>query len=165
MLFRSLNSSVSNAFKIQEDISSLLDINIYSGSSFGNKYIIPGSKEARNKYEYKLVGDTIINTRKTHVIKFKPILNHLKLVSGYLYIDYNVPAVAAIQASGRLNFSDFDIFIEFGDNIRELVLPIRSEIKLKYNILNNIAQYTYTCNYIYNNIHIAYNLESPSIRL
>ena len=156
-----INTSVSNAFSIQEDITSLLDINLYSESSFGSKYIIPGSKNAKNKYSYNLLGDTIIQGYKTHIIDYKPIFNHLKLVAGTIYIRTDIPAVAAIRAKGRLNFSDFDTYIEFGTDVRKLVLPVNSIIRLNYNILNNISQFTYTCNYTYDNISIAYNLSKP----
>ena len=156
-----INSSVNNAFTLQEDITPLLDINIYKKSSFGNRYIIPGSPDAIKKYIYKYKGDTIINNIECLKIEYTPIFNHLKLVSGFLYINSTQPLIVGIEANGRLNFSNFKTYIEFGSNIRTIMLPQKSIIKINYNIANNISEFTYTSTFLYNKINVAYNINLP----
>ena len=156
-----VNSSINNAFTLQEDITSLLDINIYKKSNGENKYIIPGNSDAVNKYIYKHIGDTVINKAGCHIIKYTPVFKHLKLVEGELYVNKLHPVVAAINTKGKLNFSNFELYIEFGSNIRTVMLPQKSIIKLKYNIVNNRSEYTYHCTYLYDKIDMAYNLSLP----
>ena len=103
----------------------------------------------------------MINKADCHIIKYIPVFKHLKLVEGELYVNKLHPVVAAINTKGKLNFSNFELYIEFGSNIRTVMLPQKSIIKLKYNIVNNRSEYTYHCTYLYDKIDMAYNLSLP----
>ena len=139
------------------DVSPLLNLNIYDDTSFDDKYIMPGSASSQGIYEYRL--DSLIsqNGEQLYKIRFLPRRKNLKVISGYLYITRNTPFIARIEAEGYLDIAKFELSTEFGRSYDRFMLPMQTDIRLTYNILNNISVSDYHCSFSYYRVTIDEN--------
>lgn len=136
------------------DISPLLNLNIYNGTSFNDKYIMPGSASSHGIYEYRM--DSLIsrNGELLYKIRFLPRRKNLKVISGYLYITPGTPFIAAIEAEGYLDIAKFNLYTQFGRSYEHFMLPMETRIRLTYNVLNNISVNDYHCTFSYQKVII-----------
>lgn len=139
------------------DVSPLLNLNIYNGTSFDDKYIMPGSASSKGIYDYRLDSLIVENGESLYKIRFLPKRKNLKVISGYLYIAKGTPYIARIDAEGFLDIAKFKLQTNFGRSYEEFMLPVNTEIRLTYNILNNISVNDYHCTFSYHKVVIDEN--------
>ncbi|MEG1615885.1 MAG: DUF5686 family protein [Bacteroidales bacterium] len=149
-----LNSTNKHPVKNQHEIISLLNLNVYSPTSFNDKFIMPGSKKAKGIYEYKLQRVIKGSHSEWYKIRFKPKRLNLNLISGFLYIKKGTPVIRMITAEGRLDISRFKLTTRLGQTYEDFLLPVETNIQLTYNVLNNVSV---------NNYHLLYKYDSITI--
>ncbi|MEG2179102.1 MAG: DUF5686 family protein [Bacteroidales bacterium] len=136
------------------DVSPLLNLNIYNATSFDDKYIMPGAASSKGIYEYRLDSLITRNGENLYKIRFLPRRKNLKVISGYLYITQGTPFIAAIEAEGYLDIAKFNLYTEFGRSYEHFMLPMETNIRLTYNIVNNISVTDYHCTFSYHKVVI-----------
>lgn len=149
-----INSTNRNPIRYQRDVSPLLAINLYTENSVDNKYILPGTRDAKGIYEYRL--DSLIQNgdEELYRIRFLPRRKSLKLLSGYLYVRKGTPLVTKLEAEGRLDIAQFDIELVYGSGEKSFMLPEQSRMTISYNILNNVSVNNYYCDFKYTEIKV-----------
>lgn len=149
-----LNAKGTYPLKNLSEISPLLNLNVYSATSFQNRFIMPCSSKSVGIYEYRL--DSILNKgdEEWYKIRYLPIRNNPKLLSGYLYIKKGTCIIRKLEGAGQLDIAKFTISTTFGLTKSDFMLPIQSDISIRYNLLGNVAQVNYQCYIKYSNIKI-----------
>jgi hypothetical protein len=149
-----MRTSHKKSIKSLVDVSPLLNLNIYSATSFGDKFIMPGSAASKGVYYYRLDSVYHNGNEEVSVIRFLPRRKNLNLISGWLHVSRGTPIIVRIDAEGFLDIAKFHLTTTFGSNYQEFMLPVDTRVTLVYNVLNNISVNEYQCSFSYHNIDI-----------
>jgi len=114
-----------------------LNVNIYNPSIFNNQILIPGSKDIFKYYRFEYVSAIDTLNHRIHQIRVIPKIRSQQLISGYFYVVDDLWTIYQLDIEGKWNFSKFRIETEFGLPEKDFLLPLKTNITFRMNLLGN----------------------------
>ena len=147
-----VNGSKINADDIRERVMQFLNVNIYNPAIFNNQILIPDVKDIFKYYrfEYVSAGDTL--NHRIHQIRIIPKMHSQQLISGFLNITDSLWTIYQMNIEGKWEFSKFSIETEFGLPEKDFLLPIKTKISFRLNLLGNEVINRYYSSFQYKDV-------------
>ena len=149
-----INGNKVNVEDIRQRLSSFLNLNIYSSTLFNEHILLLSPKNIFKYYSFEYINTSDTLTHKIHKIKITPKIRSQKLVSGNLYIVDEIAAIYKIDITGRREFSDFQMKVEFGLPDNNFLLPINYNLIFRLNLFGNQSIHNYSGQMQYNSIKL-----------
>lgn len=150
--FKAVNGNSFPSRKKQQEILTFLNLNVYSPTIYDETIMTPVGKKASRFYDFNLVSVEEIEERKLYQIRYTPKHTSQKLVSGVMYVTSDDWRIERIIMCGRFEFAEFHLEMTFGDEFGPLILPARSNLELKYNVMGNTVKSTYYSSFDYKSV-------------
>ncbi len=132
--------------KKQDEVLTFLNINIYSPIVYNDAIIMPVARNSYRYYNFNIEHVDTTSGTPLYQIRFLPKQWTQKLVCGDMWVRDGSWTIEKIDFNGRVQFAQFNISLEFG-NGANLIIPERSKLNLRYQVLGNVVETNY---------HIAY---------
>ncbi len=137
--------------KKQDEVLAFLNINIYSPIVYNDAIIMPMARNSHRYYHFNIESVDTISGAPVYKIRFLPKQWTQKLVCGDMWIRDGSWTIQKIDFSGRVQFAQFNISMEFG-NGANLIIPERSKLNLRYKVLGNVVETNYHMSYHFKEI-------------
>jgi hypothetical protein len=119
------------------DITQFLNMNIYSSSIMGDKFLSPLDKKSAKYYTYILDSIAGENDSRTYKIQVIPKFKGTQLVSGYLWVSDEVWTIREVCFEGKFDMVDFKLHNVMGEEGDEEFLPVRLKLDLFFKFMGN----------------------------
>ena len=147
-----VNGSKISVDDIRKRVMQFLNVNIYNPAIFNNQILIPGIKDIFKYYrfEYISVEDTL--NHRIHKIMVIPKIRSQQLFSGLLFVTDSLWTIYKFNIEGKWEFSKFSIETEFGLPEKDFLLPIKTNITFRLNLLGNEVINRYYSSFSYREV-------------
>ena len=117
------------------DMSRLWMMNIYNLDN--EMFVTPLAPNAFTYYKFSYDGFFLEDNRVVNKIMITPRRQDNRLVSGYIYVFENTWDVHSLDISGKQEMLDYNIKQIFGEVLKNIMMPIRSQINAKFSVFGN----------------------------
>ena len=152
---------VSGSLTQKRDIAILpfqfISMDIYAESAHGEIFHLPLREKSSKYYTYSLLKTENIGNREFYTIRFDPIYNNPKLISGYFVVDEKMWRVASMHGEGNDLFLNFVFDVEMGNDINNKYLPTFFNITQSYKYLGNHVVNKFQAKITYKDIYYRVN--------
>lgn len=128
-------------------------INIYSSTILYDKLLSPLAANAQKYYDYRIDSVWGSSHNRQYKIRFLPRSKSFQLVGGYMVVSDNVWSIREIRFSGRSEILFFSNHVRMGEvGAPDEFLPLRSDFDVKFKLVGNVIDGTYTAMLTYKDI-------------
>ena len=146
------NGSKRGINDIRERAMQFLNVNIYNPAIFNNRVLIPGVEDIFKYYRFEYVSEIDTLNHRIHKIAIIPKIRSQQLVSGFFYIADSLWTIYQLDIEGKSGFSDFRIETEFGLPEKDFLLPVKTKITFRLNLLGNEVINHYYSSFRYSSV-------------
>jgi len=147
-----VNGAKINIMDIQERVIQLLNNNIYNPKIVDGQILLPWTKGATKYYRYEYVSQVDTLNRIMHQIKVTPKVRSLQLVSGVFTVVNGQWTIYSYHLKGKWEFSKFEISTEFGFDSRDFLMPLKTDVYFKTQLLGNETDSHYSIRLEYTSV-------------
>jgi hypothetical protein len=144
-----VNGAKINMIDIQERVIQFLKNNTYNPKIVDEQILLPWTKGAAKYYRYEYLSQTDTLNHVIHQIKVTPKVKSLQLVSGIFSVVDGQWTIYRYNIKGKWEFSKFEISTEFGLGGKAFLMPLKTDIYFKTQLLGNDAESYYFATFDY----------------
>ena len=147
-----VNGAKINIMDIQERVIQLLNNNTYNPKIVAGQILLPWTQGATKYYRYELVSQTDTLNHTLYQIKVTPKIRSLQLVSGTFSIVDKQWTIFSYNLKGKWEFSKFEISTEFGLRGSDILIPLKTDIYFRTQLLGNETNSHYSVRFEYTSV-------------
>jgi len=147
-----VNGSKISINDIKERTMQFLNVNIYNPAIFNNRILIPGAKDIFKYYRFEYLSGVDTLNHRIHQIRVIPKIRSQQLISGIFYVVDSLWTIYQMDVEGKWEFSKFRIETEFGLPEKDFLLPVKTAITFRLNLLGNDVINHYFSSFQYNDV-------------
>jgi len=132
-----VNGSKISINDIRNRTMQFLNVNIYNPAIFNNQILIPGYKKIFKYYRFEYISAIDTLNHRIHQIRVIPKIRSQQLISGIFYVVDGLWTIYQVDIEGKWEFSKFRIETEFGLPEKDFLLPVKTNITFRLNLLGN----------------------------
>lgn len=141
-----------------------LNMNIYSPTLLPDKLISPLRKKGMTYYTYRLNSVTGEADSLLYNISILPKNKSSQLVRGSMIVDGKKLIIREINLKGKLEFIEFDIRMQMGDDGTKQFLPKRFDVNMLFSFMWNKIGSSYTSVMDYRSINVSNQKNKANLR-
>ncbi|GHS94757.1 hypothetical protein FACS1894207_3510 [Bacteroidia bacterium] len=158
-----VNGAKINIVDIQERVIQFLNNNTYNSKIVDGQILLPWTKGASKYYRYEYISQTDTLNRLIHQIKATPKIRSLQLVSGVFSVVDGQWMIYRYDIKGKWEFSKFEISTEFGLSGNAFLMPLKTDIYFKTQLLGNVTDSHYSVKFDYTSLKRKYLEQKPEL--
>ena len=158
-----VNGTKMNITDIQNRVIQLLSNNIYNPQIVDGQILLPWTQGAAKHYRYEYIAQTDTLNRIIHQIKVTPKVRSLHLVSGVISIVDRLWTISDYHLKGKWEFSKFEISTSFGLTGNTFLMPLKTDIYFKTQLLGNESDSYYSAWFEYVSIKQSNLKQEPQV--
>lgn len=144
-----VNKANINMADIRKRVIQFLNNNTYNPKIIDGQILLPWTKGAAKYYRYECISQADTLSHIIYQIKVTPKEQSSQLVSGVFSVVDKRWTIHSYDIKGRWEFSEFEISTEFGYNSSAFLLPSKTTVYFKTNILGNETESRYSVRFEY----------------
>ena len=141
-----------NITDIRERVIQLLNNNTYNPQIVDGQILLPWTKGATKYYRYEYIAQKDTLNRIIHQIKVTPKVRSLHLVFGTFSVVDGLWIISDYHIRGKWEFARFEISTEFGLTGNTFIMPLKTDIFFKTELLGNVTESNYSVLFNYTSI-------------